>query len=283
MSIPQRIAERLHRLQVLVGLERLPPTEDDARRLAVWRGVEEAPSAALSRLRWAIYSLNYGRTEIAIQTLREARRVSDTPAEVEYADALAHIMTGSHKRAHAHLLEATRSRALFPETFALIALELSDLGSPEAATSVVERLPINSPIRRDLSTLLVEGMLKKGTFPEALPLLRDFQREHPDDPRVLAATGLVLCNLGRYPEAVRELERSVAFHDGDPETWGLLGAASAAIGDRTGALRAFDQALAIDPGYFDHREDQRQSWESVVHGDGTRRKITLLWRIELRS
>jgi len=100
---------------------------------------------------------------------------------------------------------------------------------------------------RDLLFERCLGLLKKGNYREAEPLLQCLHARFPDDQAVLFNYGMMLSDQGRLDQACRLLEHLVELAPGHSHGWTALGVAYARNRDKQRGLAAFQTALQLDP------------------------------------
>ena len=103
-----------------------------------------------------------------------------------------------------------------------------------------------------------------GRNDDALQAYRDAQRLDMRLPAAARGAGLVLEALGRHEEALRSLREAARLEGADPTTWGALALVALELDRGADAASYWEEALRRDPGYFDHRTDERKKWEHLM-------------------
>ena len=243
-------------------LQNLPVVEESERRLAIWHDAESANSSR-ARLRWAAYSAAYERYDEAVRACNEAITSHGATIEALHLLGLAFAAKGQAKRAIGAWIDALPLPTHESRCLAEIAHDLVALQEYPLAAQFVARAHREGALSLQDTAVLAEDMIAHRFHADALPLLRDLDRDLPDSASIKAALGYVLISLARYPDAVRVLEQALRLDRADPEKWGLLATAYNSIADHAAAVRAFESALDLDPAFLDRREAERAIWEAA--------------------
>jgi tetratricopeptide (TPR) repeat protein len=102
-------------------------------------------------------------------------------------------------------------------------------------------------IPRDLLFERALGLLQKGDYRAAEPLLQSLHARFPDDPDVLFNYGMMLSDQGKLGPATAMLARLVALQPDHSHGWTAFGVALSRKGDAAQAVAAFQTALKLDP------------------------------------
>jgi tetratricopeptide (TPR) repeat protein len=229
------------------------------RRAAAPRTVHLSAAAALF-----VLSLAAGAgTGAAFRVLRGAPPAPDGPPAREAAGAASphqRLMAAEQRfQRGVELLGAERLSEALVELAAAAELDPTDprphhgLGKIHGKLFLTEKAeaayrralaldPAFRPSKESLAMLLHE----KGRYDEAVNLLRELERETPDEPFVWAELAINAAALGDHQEAIALLEKYNAARG--QQAWGLahLGRAYAAVGRAEEAETAYRQALAAD-------------------------------------
>ena len=127
-----------------------------------------------------------------------------------------------------------------------IARLLVDSEQWEAALSRLDSVPDDGPRWKPLRSAALNGL---GQSQEALALLNEVLREHPDDLQALHVRGNVLFGLQRYRETVEDCERLLSHQPDVVEVLSNCGAACQKLGERTKARALLERALSLRPEY----------------------------------
>jgi len=100
---------------------------------------------------------------------------------------------------------------------------------------------------------IAEG--SQGKHVEALEILDQLLRRHPDNARVWNNKGTALAMLSRYEEALGAYDQAISLDSGISEAWNGKGTTLSRLGRYEEALEAYDQAVRLDPitalGWYD--------------------------------
>lgn len=81
--------------------------------------------------------------------------------------------------------------------------------------------------------------------------LQDALRLDVEDPAVLSALGSIALSANRFPEAVSFLSKALAKDRKNPDAYFRLGRAEHAAGHPDAARKLFEEAIRLDPLFFD--------------------------------
>ena len=93
------------------------------------------------------------------------------------------------------------------------------------------------------------GLVQRGDFEVALPLLNSLLSDNPDDHNLYYLAGQCLRQMNRISEAIPLLKRSTELEPESAPYWLALGIALQLIEDFEGAVEALRAAIKIDANY----------------------------------
>lgn len=96
---------------------------------------------------------------------------------------------------------------------------------------------------------LAEIRIARGMYAQALEILDEASRRHPEVPNVWSRRGQVQGFLGRFDAAVRSFDQAVELAPGDAESYYLRAVAEAAAGKLEASVSDARRAVALSPGY----------------------------------
>ncbi len=125
----------------------------------------------------------------------------------------------------------------------LVALFLMLAGLGGARPVVANEPPDPPEIRSRL--YLAMQLAREKRYEEALELFREMDREHPDQPKIVAGLKTCLLELKKYDDLVAILERELAAAPDSPALLEQRGTVAARQGDRAEALRWWRRILEV--------------------------------------
>jgi S1-C subfamily serine protease len=108
-----------------------------------------------------------------------------------------------------------------------------------------------------------------GRHPDALSAYRTAQRLDHSSVQASIGAAASLRVLGRREEALRVLRDISRAHPDESLIWGALASLSLEMDRGSLAASYWEQALRRDPGYFDERTAERARWEELMKSLGT--------------
>jgi tetratricopeptide (TPR) repeat protein len=232
----------------------------------------------------ALAEKRYTDAQKSFEALRD---LSPQTAEVHARLGLIYFQQGKFADAVPTLRQALRLKPALPNLDALLAMSLSELGGYEEALPMLEktfRKSDDAVLKRMTGLHLQRAYTGLGRDREAVEVVMELSRLHPDDPEVLYHSGRVLANFaylqtvrlaqvapgsvwrhqaaaeanesqGLYDAAITEYRRVLALDPDRPGMHFRLGRALLARGRQSGgdvsgeieARSAFERELRIDP------------------------------------
>lgn len=126
-----------------------------------------------------------------------------------------------------------------------------------------------SPQRSEAVRLVLARELGAlGRWEEAVAVYRESARVRPDDPEAHLRLGsALLLGLNRPEEAAGSLREAIRLRPREARAHGLLGIALNDLGRHAEAVAALEQALRLDPAYFEQRPAARATLEAARRGE----------------
>ncbi len=124
-------------------------------------------------------------------------------------------------------------------------------GEWEQALDQATRAARMDPRRLQARRLQATALLRLGRTEEGRRVLEAILAEVPGEPRAEALLGEVKMTEGKFAEARPLLERASTWVNDDPSLWFTLGTARLQTQDLPGARAALEQAVRLEPGYYD--------------------------------
>jgi cytochrome c-type biogenesis protein CcmH/NrfG len=116
--------------------------------------------------------------------------------------------------------------------------------------------------------LLAGKLAALGRWDELVALLRERVRLRPLDADAHMRLGAALLYAANAPEeASQALRESIRLEPGNARAYGALGSALNALGEHPEAVAAFDEALRLEPDFFDGRPASRLVFEASQRGE----------------
>jgi tetratricopeptide (TPR) repeat protein len=116
--------------------------------------------------------------------------------------------------------------------------------------AVLGRISAGDDARMDPMTVrprAVESAIAEGRFADALPIVTELSRLHPDEPLVAYWSAAIYRGLGRHQDEVAAWERLVALSPTSEAACPSLGEAFERAGDRAAAVRAQQRCVDLNP------------------------------------
>jgi serine/threonine protein kinase/Flp pilus assembly protein TadD len=266
-----RVPEALEAARRLAGLLERDGAEGDLRRRVDTRVADLALLERLENVRLEMTAIKDGRFDYkradwqygeafraagleveALPAAEAGERLGGTTVAAELAAALDHwaqvrrVLRGREDASWKGLLAV--ARAADPEggrqhlRQALEGREVQALADLAASPEVAHLWPATLCV-------LAEALRGAGRAPQAEALLREAQRQHPDDFWINHDLGMALQDTRppRWEEAARYFAVAVALRPQSPAARSILGVALHETGDVEGALREHHLALDLDP------------------------------------
>jgi len=103
----------------------------------------------------------------------------------------------------------------------------------------------------ELSLKTAQELYRAGQAEQAIPLFRDFLREHPRNIEALTSLGTIYFETGQFERAQYLLGEAVRVMPDFADGWRIRGAALMQLSRHAGALACFDHLLALDPNHVE--------------------------------
>ncbi len=120
-------------------------------------------------------------------------------------------------------------------------------GNPEAGIAEIRRAIELDPGGAAHRGALARALAQVGQGDEALQVLEQGVKDHPDDAELHYLYALSLSDHGRIPETIAALERVVEIEPERSRAWYNLGVARIQSNDKITAIAALERALELDP------------------------------------
>lgn len=174
-----------------------------------------------------------------------------------------------YEQAVAHLSAALELRPDASRLHHQLALAYRGLGQPDRAREHLAlsgdvAVAVNDPLEarvgaesRSAQLYLARGVksASDGDLDAAVRQLATAHDLAPDNPHVLLNYGAVLAQLQRFDDAQAVLARLVDVEPGAATNFVYLGRVEQARGESAAAVAAYTQALSLDDGHYDAREE----------------------------
>lgn len=195
-------------------------------------------------------ALRAGQYDKAEKSLLEANRIN--PTSVEPMLGLAWVAQSRGKTLLARDWMAS-AVAVAPGQAPVLQAQvrlLVEQGAPELAADSYRKAIITNPgvaqLRLDLASLYLDQLKKPA---EAVSVLRELIRRHPETYAAYLSLGLALSSEGKFDEASSLLEEAGRRDASNHLAFHTLGLVALKQGQAERALLAFDQALSLRPDF----------------------------------
>jgi tetratricopeptide (TPR) repeat protein len=229
--------------------------------LGRWKDAAPCQQRAMRLAPSLVHGLNLGSTLYELGRLEEAERVLRNclvidPGSIDAKEALAVVLTGQDRY--------------------------------DDALTLTQQLCAVSPIALSSQVVLAGVLMEAGRLDEALREALTAAEAHPSDPRPQASLGFIYVKMNHGTEALAAFERFRTLLDESTERPSAAnrvlsatgrGNALSVLGRHEEAIAAFEEALRIDPRFFErwpemlpHYERSSQETQRAHSSDEARRR-----------
>lgn len=190
-----------------------------------------------------------GRTDKALQAIREAQKLLPGVALLQYQEAWIYYHARQWDKAVPRFEQVIRNNPTNAEIVRRCKFSLSNIyvlqGHLRKGERILEEVyaaePDNISVNNDLGYLWAD---QGKNLKQAEKMVRKAVKAEPDNPAYLDSLGWVLFKLGRYKEGLPHLKRAVKLPGGgDATIWDHLGDCYEKLGDHKQAVSCWKKGL----------------------------------------
>ncbi|MBI1820905.1 MAG: tetratricopeptide repeat protein [Nitrospirae bacterium] len=209
---------------------------------------EKRPNCLLAHYHRYLRIFDISQGKIAIKYAQKAIEKNDRPDEAYMTIGLVNYKIGNYEAALENLFKAislnhNNSRAL--DRISTIYADRNDLLNEYHATQNLAKSTPDDPFYTVWHVRFLRNKL--GDYQQALTVVENTLRSHPDDPQLLHQAGLTYYEMGNYTQALEFEQKAVKY---DPNTFYIheaIGRIAEVEGRYTEAYNAYDTALKLAP------------------------------------
>ena len=199
--------------------------------------------------RLALIALEYGRTDIAANTIAKAIALREDVGRYHATRAAVFESLGRLETAAASYQRAVAFDPDDAETHALLGTTLGRLGKlDEAGLSFARALELKPS---DAGTQYNVGFVleKQGRYDQALAAYEQALKLNPASAEILNSLSMVLFALSRMEDALAAAERAVTIKPGYADAWNNRGTALLQLHRPVEALACYERTLSLSPSH----------------------------------